>query len=804
MKELRADQLRKKCDLNNFDFETTKEVEPLQEIIGQDRAVSALQLGLQIKDKQNRYNIYVVGAPGTGKMSAVKHYLEQISSKEKTPPDLCYVHNFENPYTPRYLRLSPGTGVALKKDMEKLIEMLKEDIPEVFESDAYKSRKKAIDEKYNQKKNKLFSQLEKEAEKMGFALQRTPIGIKTIPLIQGKPIDEEAYNQLTENEKKDIEKKQKELQEEIEDIIKEVGSIEEERSKETDQLSKEAASFVVEPKIAQLKEEYSDYPKILSYLESVKKDILQNVSDFQSGGNQHQLQQLQKLQMPSGVGDKFKKYDVNVIVDNSKCEGAPVVVQDNATYYNLFGKVERRVQFGLMTADFTMIKSGSLHEANGGYLVLSANNLFRYGISWEALKIAIKSGEIRIEDPAHMLGYSATEGLKPEAIGLDAKIIIIGNQRIYRLLQAYEEDFKKLFTVKSEFDYQMDRTRGYEDKFASFIKARCEESEDLKHFHKSGLAKLVEYSSECAGDQKKLSARFSDCMTIIREASYWAKKDGSEFVKDEHVNKAIEAQDYRANLIEEKIQEMIQRNEILVDTEGAKVGQVNGLSYIDLGDFAFGKPSRITANVYTGKEGVVNIERESDLSGKVHTKGIMILKGYLGEKFAYDKPLSLSGSIAFEQSYSKIDGDSASSTELYAILSSLADVPIKQGIAVTGSVNQKGEIQPIGGVNEKIYGFFKTCKSKGLTGNQGVIIPKQNVDNLMLRQEVIEAVEQGDFHIYPVATVSEGIEILTGTPAGQFKKDRYEEGSLYHKVDERLRKISERLKKFEEKNEEEK
>lgn len=797
MKELSADQLRKRCDPNRFDFETTEEVEPLEEIIGQDRAVEALKLGLQIKDDKNRYNIYVVGSPGTGKMSAVEHFLEQISSKEKTPPDLCYVHNFDDPYTPKYLRLSPGMGVKLKEDMKKLVEMLKEDIPSALESDAYKSKKKAIDEKYNQRKNQLFSKLEKEAEQMGFTLQRTPIGIKTIPLVDGEPIDEEAYSKLTDEEKKEIEEKQKELQDRIQDIIKDVGSIEEERSKETGKLTREAASFVVEPKINQLKEQYGNYPKVVDYLSTVKKDVLENVSDFKSGSNQQQLQQqLQKLQIPSGASDKFKKYDVNVVVDNSKTEGAPVVVQDNATYYNLFGKVERRVQFGLMTADFTMIKSGSLHEANGGYLVLNANNLFRYGISWEALKIAIKSGEIRIEDPSHMMGISATESLKPEAVTLNAKVIIIGNQRIYNLLQVFEEDFKKLFTVKSDFDNEMERTEEYENKFASFIRARCEESEDLKPFRKSGVARMVDYSSECAGDQKKLSARFSDCMTVIREASYWAEKDGSDCVKEEHVVKAIQEQDYRASLIEEKIQEMIERNEILVDTEGEKAGQVNGLSYINLGDFAFGKPSRITANVYTGKEGVVNIEREADLSGKVHTKGIMILKGYLGEKFAYDKPLSLSASIAFEQSYSKIDGDSASSTELYAILSSLADVPIKQGIAVTGSVNQKGEIQPIGGVNEKIYGFYKTCKIKGLTGAQGVIIPKQNVDNLMLKDEVLEAVEKGEFHIYPVATVAEGIEVLTGVRAGRFVDGQYEEGSLFQKVDQTLREISEKLKEF--------
>jgi len=782
MRELKAEELRRRCDPGIFQFKTTAEVEPLGEVIGQERAVQALECGLGIKD--SRYNIYVAGGPGTGKMSIVRSFLERISAKEEQPPDICYVHNFEDPYTPRYLLPPPGKGARLKADMSKLIELLKRDIPTAFKSEEYQEHKRKIDEAINRKREELFAKLEGAAKEKGFVLQRTPIGINTIPLVAGKPMSEEEYKKLSEEERQAIEERHDEVKLLIEETIREAQGLEEERARRLEELNREVVAFSLEPKVATLKEVYGEEPRVREFLDEVKHDILANLELFI--GKEGEAEQ---------GGDQLARYDVNILVDNSRAEGAPVVVEENATYPNLFGKVERRVQLGVMTTDFTMIKPGSLHRANGGYLVLSANNLFKYPLSWEALKVALKSGKITIEDPAMLLGYAATEGLRPESLPLRVKLIIVGSRELWGLLQAYEEDFQEFFKIKSEFASEMDWDEKYIKKFGPFIRARVLERPGLKDFDRTGMARVVEYAAELTGDQKKISARFSDIMAIIREASYCAERDGSEYVMAEHVERAIADKHHRSDLTEERLQEMIARGELLVDVEGVKIGQVNGLAVYELGDFSFGRPTRITANVFAGKDGVVNIEREAELSGKIHTKGLLILKGWLGEKFAHDKPLSLSASLTFEQSYSEIDGDSASSTEAYALISALSDVPLKQNIAVTGSVNQKGEIQPIGGVNEKIEGFFKTCQLKGLNGEQGVIIPEQNVANLMLSHEVIAAVRKGKFHIWSVETIDEGIELLTGEKAGRrLKNGNFAKGSIYWKVDRRLRELGESLK----------
>ena len=801
--ELNAAQLRAECDYGNLDFETTEEVEPLQEIIGQDRAIDAIRLGLGVKDDQNRYNIYVAGESGTGKMSAVDHFLERVSKEEEPPPDLCYVHNFSDPYSPSYLRFPAGKGKEFKQDMEDLIDHLSGEVSDTFESGEYKQRKQAIAEKYNKQKKELFQQLEAVAEEKGFVLQRTPFGLNTVPKgPDGNPMEQDEFQQLSEEQQEEIESKQEELQAEIEETMQEVVELEEEQGKAVQELNKEAISFLLDPIMKKLRTKYSDHPKAVDYLNDVEEDVLENINDFTNDqGNQNNPPWIANM---SEMGDKFKKYRVNVLVDNGDTEGAPVVVQENATYPNLFGAVEKKAQFGTMSTDFTMIRSGALHQANGGYLVVKANNLFRYGLSWEGLKVALNCGEVRIEDPAQMLGYSSTKGLQPEPIPLNVKVVIIGNRRIYHLLNQYEEDFKKLFTIKSDFDYEMNRSDGRAMQVARFIRDQAEESDMIRDFDKSGVAKVVDYSSEMAGDQQKLSTKFSEILELIKESSYWASEAEEKYVTGEHVKKAMDEKIERRALIRDKIQELIQRGKILIDTEGESVGQISGLSVLNTGDFTFGRPSRITANVYAGKEGVVNIDREAELSGSSHTKGIMILKGYLGERFAYDKPLSLTANITFEQTYSKIDGDSASSTELYAILSSLANVPLNQGIAVTGSVNQKGEIQPIGGAKEKIEGYFEVCKQYGLTGEQGVIIPQKNVDNLMLNDEIIEAVDQGEFHIYPIDSVTEGIEILTGMPAGERSEDgKYPEDTVFGKADRRLREIHEALNSEKSEKEEE-
>ncbi|MFQ5794596.1 MAG: Lon protease family protein [Candidatus Bipolaricaulia bacterium] len=791
MKELAPEELKRSYDPDLFGFETTEEVEPSNEIIGQERAVEALKLGLGIKNY--RYNIYVAGGAGTGKNSTVRRFLKQISVNEPTPPDLCYVYNFDDPYQPRYLQLPPGQGCQFQDELQQLVERLQEEIPEVFESDEYQTRKKEIDEQFNQQKTEVFSKVETTADERGFMLQRTPFGINTVPVkADGKPLSQEEFRRLGDEHQAELRQRQEELQEMIQEAIREVGHIEEEQTKAVRELDRQATEVSIGPKIEELEQKYSDHPKIIQHLNAVREDILNNLDSFHDSDGEGQQNPFQMLMRQASLD----RYDVNVVVDHSETEGAPVIVQDSATFGNIFGAVERRVQFGAMTTDFNMIRPGALHRANGGYLVINVDNLFRYGgLSWEALKVAIKCQLIRIEDPAHMMGYTATEGLRPEPIPMDVKIILVGSSLLYELLQFYDEDFGKLFNVKSDFDNEIDRDEEYITKFGAFIRARCEEEDDLMPFHKTGVAQVLEHSSRIAGDQRKLTGRFSDMMAIIREASYWARQAGSDSVKAEHVKKAIDERTYRHNRVEEKIQEMIERDELLVDTDGEVVGQVNGLSVYQLGDFSFGRPSRITANAYAGKGGVVNIERESELSGSLHTKGLMILKGYLAERFAQDKPLSLAGSITFEQSYGMVDGDSASSTELYALISALSGVPLQQGIAVTGSVSQKGRIQPIGGVNEKIEGFYKVCKAKGLSGKQGVLIPTGNVEHLMLDDEMIEAVRDEKFHIWAVETVEEGIELLTGQPAGALVNGEFEEGTIFYKVDQRIREINETLNK---------
>ncbi|UCF10624.1 MAG: AAA family ATPase [Candidatus Bipolaricaulota bacterium] len=799
--ELHVPQLRRVCDAAAFDFATTADIEPLDRIIGQERAIEALKLGLGIKDAKNRYNIYVAGGPGTGKMSAVESFLSRVSRDEEVPPDLCYVHNFESPHTPRYLELPAGKGCSLRDDMTALITRLKREIPKVFESDEFKARSKKIGERYTERRSKLLEEMEKQSRDLGFAIQRTPIGINTLPLREGgEPLSQEEYEALSEEERGAIREKQGEVQTLVQERLQEIARIDEEREEEVKKLAKEAVLFMIEPHFRQLSERYGEIDKAVAFLTDVRKDIADNLQQFEQTGNQ--TAKRSPFPFPVPQDDPFKRYAVNVLVDNCATEGAPVIVEQNATYTNLFGTIERRMQMGMAITDYSMIKPGSLHRANGGYLVLNANNLFRVGLSWEALKIAIKRREIRIEDPLQMLGYSTTEGLKPEPIPFRMKVIIIGSPQIYELLHFYDEDFPKLFSVKSDFGVEMERSEENERALAQFVRARCDEDEALLPFAPSGIAGIVEFASEIAGDQQKLTCRFGNLTSIIKEASYWATAGGDEVVSGDHVRAAIEQRDNRRNRIEEKIREMIARGQILVDTEGEAVGQVNGLAVLQLGDYAFGKPSRITASAHAGKGGIVDIEREAELGGHTHTKGIMILKGFLGERFAAEKPLSLAASLTFEQSYSMVDGDSASSTELYALLSSLSGVPVRQGIAVTGSVNQKGEIQPIGGVNEKIEGFFRVCKELGLSGDQGVMIPAKNVDNLMLASDVVEAVDAGRFHVYAVHTVEEGIETLTGLPAGEPDEDGvYDPETVFGRVVARLEAIREALK--EEKEDEE-
>ncbi|MFC2083204.1 AAA family ATPase [Candidatus Bipolaricaulota bacterium] len=795
VKELDAGKLRYTCDPSSFKFKSTAELEPLDRIIGQERAIEALKLGLGIKDAKNRYNIYVAGDPGTGKMSAVERFLSKASGDELQPPDLCYVHSFENPYSPHYLALPAGRGCKLRTDLEQLVTRLKREIPSLFETDEFKGRSKKTIERYNQKRTTLLEDMEKQSRELGFSIQRTPIGINTLPLDEkGEPLSQEDYAGLPDDQQESIRNRQGQVQTLIQERMQEVARLDEERESEIKELAKEAVLFMVKPHFAALQTDYEGLPKVLDFLESVKKDVIENLDVFRNGGNQARKS---PIPMPFAMpqADPFKKYTVNVLVDNAKTEGAPVVVEQNATYPNLFGSIDRRVQMGVAVTDFTMIKPGSLHRANGGYLVLNANNLFRLGLSWEALKIAIKRREIHIEDPMQMLGYSTTEGLRPEPIPFHIKLVIIGSPYIYELLYHYDEDFAKLFNIKADFGMEMERTSEHEQEMAQFLGSCCQQDPSVLPFAPSGVAMMVEYAIELTGDQTKLSCQFGNLVSIVKEASYWTREEGSELVTGDHVEKALDQRDYRHNRIDEKIQEMIERGTIFVDTEGERAGQVNGLAVLQMGNYAFGKPSRITASVFTGKGGLIDIEREAKLGGKTHTKGIMILKGFLGQRFAQQRPLSFAASLAFEQSYSMIDGDSASSAELYALLSALSGLPIRQGLAITGSVNQMGEVQPIGGVNYKIEGFYRVCKAKGLTGDQGVLIPAANIENLMLNKEVVDSVEAGQFHIYPIATIEEGIKLLTGIEAGIPDEDGiYPAATVFGHVMARLETIESALK----------
>ncbi len=786
--ELDSRALRYTCDPAQFLFRTTAEVAPLDTIIGQERAVEALKLGLGIRDVKSRYNIYVAGDPGTGKMSAVEHFLGHASAEEPAPYDICYVHNFANPYTPRCLELPAGKGRQLRGDLDQQIKRLQREIPKLLESDEFKARSKKINERHGERRAAMLDDMEKRCRELGFAVQRTPIGINTLPLSdRGEPLSQEEYDALPKERRDQIRERQGEVQAVIQERLQTVAQLDEQREEEVKTLAKEAVLFMIEPHFAQLKGRYEGLPKVTDHLDAVKLDVAASLDDFQTNNAQAKKAAFPFPMPAMPQSDPLRRYAVNLLVDHGETQGAPVVVEHNATYPNLFGSIERRVQMGMVMTDFTMIKAGSLHRANGGYLVVNANNLFRLGVSWEALKIAIKRREIQIEDPLQMLGYATAEGLRPEPIPFRIKLIIIGSPLIYELLHHYDEDFPKLFNVKVDFGTEMDRTPEREQALARFLAGCAADDPTVLPFTPSGVARIVEHAVELAGDQKKLSCEFAHLVSIAKEASYWARVDGAASVDDDHAQRAIAERDHRLARIDEKIREMIARGQLLIDTDGTRVGQLNGLAVLQLGEYAFGKPSRITATVHVGKGGIVDIEREAKLGGNTHSKGILILKGYLGERFAREKPLSFTGHLTFEQNYSMIDGDSASSAELYALLSALAAAPLRQGLAVTGSVNQRGEIQPIGGVNEKIEGFFRTCRERGLTGEQGVLIPRANVEHLMLSRDLVDAVAQGSFHIVPVGTIEEGIEILTGIAAGQpDAAGAYPADTLYGRVATRL------------------
>jgi len=797
--KLKPEDLYRCCDLNAFRFNTTDDIGKFEGTIGQERALRSLDFGLGLTSKG--FNIYVLGESGTGKMRTIRTLLNERASKEKIPNDWCYVYNFKDPDNPMSISIEPGKGVVFQKDMDTLIKALRVEIPKAFESKEYEKQRSKIVEEFQQKQKTLFTSLEEDAMAKGFAIRKAVTGLLIVPIKKsGEPLTEEEFAALDEKTRKKVEEMGRILQEKLDDVVRAVREAEKLVKEMLARLEREIALAAVGHFIEELKEKYKEYEKLVAYLEAVKEDILSNLDDFKTV--EEQAPPLPFMRMPKPE-TSFVRYTVNVIVNNAECKGAPVVFESNPTYPNLFGRIEYKVQYGMALTDFSMIKAGSLHRANGGYIVINALDLLRNIFSYDALKRSIKNKEIKIEDVWEQYKLMSTTTLKPQPIPLDVKVILVGNPYIYYLLYNLDEEYKELFKVKVDFDSRMPRTPETIEKYAFFV-ASCQKEENLLPFDRGGVAKIVEYGSRLAEHQDKLSTKFSYIADLIREAHYWAKNAGSDLVKSEHVTKAIDEKTFRVNRIEERTREMMLEDTLIVETAGEKVGQVNGLAVLDLGDYSFGKPSRITAKTYTGKAGVVNIERETKMSGKIHEKAIMIISSYLGSKYATKKPISLSASITFEQLYEMVEGDSATCAELYALLSSISGVPLKQNIAVTGSMDQNGDVQPIGGVNEKIEGFFDLCRIRGLDGH-GVIIPKRNVKNLMLRQEVVDAVKEGKFFIYSIEKMEEGLEILTGMPAGELMEDgTYPEGTVNYLVMKRLEEISEALEKKKEKEEKKK
>ena len=784
--KLSPNDVYKKIDLEKLTFETTEELKPLSGYIGQERAISAIKFGLGMSCPG--YNIFVTGPVGTGKTTLIKNILEEHAKKLPTPPDWCFVNNFKNDYEPKALSFPAGQGKVFQNEMRELLKHTRDAIIKIFESKEYQEEQQAIIEELDRKSQELFQAAQQKAMMDNFQLKATAAGIQSIYMYRGRPITQEDFDDLEEDKKREILEKKEKIDQSIREIAHQIALLEREAKAKAEKLRKQTAAFALEPLFAELKNKYKHKEDVIEYLNDAMQYAIDHLEEIVSS-----KKDIQQLAL-KGITPAVTAFDVNLIVDNSNTEGAPVVFEHNPTFVNLFGSIERRLQMGILVTDFTMIRAGSLLKANGGFLVIEALDVLRYPFVWDTLKRTLETQQARIEDIGQLYGLAGSTAIRAEAIPINVKLIVLGNPLIYHLLLAYDEDFVKLFRVKADFNLEMDRNDDNVSKYAHFITTMCKEK-NLKPFTKEAVAKIVEYSSRLAGDQNKLSIRLGHISNIAKEASYWASQEGKDKVMREHVEKAIEEKILRSNRIEAKIRELIADGTFIIDVEGAKVGQVNGLAVYDLGDYVFGKPSRITCETFIGQDGIINIERRARLSGSTYDKGVLILSGYLGRQYAKDKPLTLSASLTFEQSYEMIDGDSASAAELIALLSSLAEVPIRQDLAITGSISQKGEIQPVGGINEKIEGFYYVCKDRGLSNTQGVIVPARNVKNLMLKEEIVKSIEEGKFHIYAVDNIDDAIELLTNMPAGKKNEQgKFTEGSFHYLVDKRLKEFSKMIK----------
>jgi lon-related putative ATP-dependent protease len=805
IKSLKPIELRRRLDPQQLNFETTADLPDLSQVIGQERAVEAIRFGIGIH--KEGYNLFALGPVGTGKRSLMREFFERRAADEDVPSDWCYVNNFDQPHRPRSLRLPPGKGVVFRQDMEHLVEELRTALQAAFESEEYQTRRQVVQEEFQENQQEALEELQEKAREQNVALVRTPMGLVFAPMRDGEVLSPEEIQQLSEEEQQRLQQEMEALQEELQKIMQQAPRWQRELRERLRELNKEITNLSVGGLINELREKYAGLEEVVAFLDAVQQDVVENVEDFMSQSDE---QQALRQAMTSRHGGSemqadspgLRRYRVNVLVDHSETEGAPVVYEDNPTYQNLIGRVEHRAQMGALLTDFNLIKAGALHRANGGYLLLDARKVLLQPYAWEGLKRALGSGEVRIESLGQMLSLISTVSLDPEPIPLDVKVALVGDRTLYYLLYQMDPEFGELFKVAADFDEDMDRTSEHETLYAQMIGTLARQ-DDLRPLDRSAVARVIEHGSRLISDTEKLSTHRQSVYDLLREADYWAAESGNGVITAQDVQKAIDAQIYRSDRLRERVQEAIRRDIILIDTQGTHVGQVNGLSVIQLAGFAFGRPSRITARVRLGKGEVVDIEREVELGGPLHSKGVMILSGFLKARYVEDQPMSLSASLVFEQSYGGVDGDSASSAELYALLSAISEVPIKQSLAVTGSVNQHGRVQAIGGVNQKIEGFFDVCRAHGLTGEQGVLIPQSNIKHLMLREDVVQAVEEGNFRVYPVENVDQGIEILTGIPAGERDEEgNYPEGSINYLVEKRLTAMAQKLLEFQKSSEE--
>ncbi len=796
-RRLPPEELRLELDPSTLPFECTDELTPLTEFVGQDRAMRALQFGLGLP--KPGYNIFVTGLTGTGKATAILEYIQRtVEERRRTgemamPSDWCYVYNFDDPDRPNAIPLPAGAGRKLRRQLDELLAAAKSSISRAFASEDYEHRRRELLEQGQQEVERHMEEARKQAEQAGFLLRFSPVGVALVPRIEGKPMTSDQFAALDPATRKDVETRQQRIMETVAEVAERVRALEREVSDRLRQLDRQVGEAALAGLFDSVIAQNEGYAEVVRFLQQLREFTLGNIDIFRErNGQPGAAFALAAASQP----DPFLAFRCNVFVDNSQAAGPPILVEPHPTWTNLLGKIERRAYLGTYVTDHTMLKPGSIHRANGGYIILNLIDILTKPGAWDGLKRAIRTKQLGIEDPMEQYGLFTPQALRPEPIPVDLKVVVTGEPLAYFLLSTYDEEFWEMFKVKADFDVQISRTAENVLAYAGFICAVCQR-DSLRHFDRTAVARVVEHASRMVDDQEKLSARFGQVRDLVVESDYWAGQAGARLVQAQHVERAIGEKVYRLNLVEERIRELIARGVIMVDVSGSVAGQINGLSVLDFGEYSFGRPSRITARTFMGQRGVVSIDRESQLSGRIHDKGVLILSGHLGWKYAQDKPLSVSASVSFEQAYEPVEGDSASLAELCAVLSSLADAPLRQDLAVTGSVNQKGEVQPIGGVNQKIEGFHDVCRVIGFTGQQGVIIPSRNRKNLMLRDDVLDSVRQGRFHVYAVDTVDEALELLTGLAAGERQPDgTYPEGTVNARVDARLRELGEAMRKF--------